>query len=151
MLSDFGSQISCCGKQEEYTALKEQDVEGARRAVSIIVGRDTQSLTSETSGKSSGRNCGRNTSDGVTAPLLFLMLGGVPLGFLYKAVNTMDSMLGYKNEKNLYFGRVAAKMDDVFNYLPSRLSGLFDDRGSLFSEGMKWKECCSDLQKRSKK
>ena len=72
-----------------------------------------------------------NTSDGVTAPLMFLMLGGAPLGFLYKAVNTMDSMLGYKNEKNLYFGRVAAKMDDVFNYLSIQSIGSSDDRGGI--------------------
>lgn len=66
-----------------------------------------------------------NTSDGVTAPLLFLLIGGAPLGFLYKAVNTMDSMLGYKNEKYLYFGRIPAKMDDVFNYIPARLTAWF--------------------------
>ena len=63
--------------------------------------------------------------DGVTAPLLFLLIGGAPLGFLYKAVNTMDSMLGYKNEKYLYFGRIPAKMDDVFNYIPARLTAWF--------------------------
>ena len=107
-----------------YTALKKQDMEGARKAVSMIVGRDTQSLTAEGVAKAAVETVAENTSDGVTAPLLFLMLGGAPLGFLYKAVNTMDSMLGYKNEKNLYFGRVAAKMDDVFNYLPSRLSAV---------------------------
>lgn len=104
-----------------YHALKTQDVEGARKAVSMIVGRDTKSLTEEGIAKAAVETVAENTSDGVTAPLMFLMLGGAPLGFLYKAVNTMDSMLGYKNEKNLYFGRVAAKMDDVFNYLPSRV------------------------------
>ena len=65
-----------------------------------------------------------NTSDGVTAPLLYLLIGGAPLGFLYKAVNTMDSMLGYKNEKYLHFGCIPAKMDDVFNYLPSRITAV---------------------------
>ena len=107
-----------------YHALKTQDVEGARKAVSMIVGRDTKSLTEEGIAKAAVETVAENTSDGVTAPLMFLMLGGAPLGFLYKAVNTMDSMLGYKNEKNLYFGRVAAKMDDVFNYLPSRVSAV---------------------------
>lgn len=107
-----------------YEALKAQDIEGARRAVSMIVGRDTQSLTEEGIAKAAVETVAENTSDGVIAPLLFLMIGGAPLGFLYKAVNTMDSMLGYKNEKNLYFGRVAAVMDDVFNYLPSRLSAV---------------------------
>lgn len=90
----------------------------------MIVGRDTKSLTEEGIAKAAVETVAENTSDGVTAPLMFLMLGGAPLGFLYKAVNTMDSMLGYKNEKNLYFGRVAAKMDDVFNYLPSRVSAV---------------------------
>ena len=66
-----------------------------------------------------------NTSDGVTAPLLYMMLGGAPLGFLYKAVNTMDSMLGYKNEKYLYFGKIPAKMDDVFNFIPARVTAMF--------------------------
>ena len=65
-----------------------------------------------------------NASDGVIAPLLFLMIGGAPLGFFYKAVNTMDSMVGYKNDKYLYFGRAAAKFDDVLNYIPARLSGM---------------------------
>lgn len=82
-----------------YHALKTQDVEGARKAVSMIVGRDTKSLTEEGIAKAAVETVAENTSDGVTAPLMFLMLGGAPLGFLYKAVNTMDSMLGYKNEK----------------------------------------------------
>ena len=81
-----------------YHALKTQDVEGARKAVSMIVGRDTKSLTEEGIAKAAVETVAENTSDGVTAPLMFLMLGGAPLGFLYKAVNTMDSMLGYKNE-----------------------------------------------------
>ena len=77
-----------------YHALKTQDVEGARKAVSMIVGRDTKSLTEEGIAKAAVETVAENTSDGVTAPLMFLMLGGAPLGFLYKAVNTMDSMLG---------------------------------------------------------
>ena len=65
-----------------------------------------------------------NTSDGVTAPLIYMMIGGAPLGFLYKAVNTMDSMLGYKNDRYLYFGRIPAGMDDIFNYIPARITAL---------------------------
>ena len=65
-----------------------------------------------------------NASDGVIAPLLYMLLGGAPLALTYKAINTMDSMLGYKNEKYLYFGRIPAKLDDVANYLPSRLAAL---------------------------
>jgi adenosylcobinamide-phosphate synthase len=108
-----------------YDRLKENDLPGARKAVSMIVGRDTENLTVEGVTKAAVETVAENTSDGVTAPLLFLILGGVPLGFLYKAANTMDSMLGYKNEKYLYFGRFPARMDDVFNYIPSRTTALF--------------------------
>lgn len=108
-----------------YDRLKENDLPGARKAVSMIVGRDTENLTVEGVTKAAVETVAENTSDGVTAPLLFLILGGAPLGFLYKAVNTMDSMLGYKNEKYLYFGRFPARMDDVFNYIPSRITALF--------------------------
>ena len=107
-----------------YDRLKENDLPGARKAVSMIVGRDTENLTVEGVTKAAVETVAENTSDGVTAPLLFLILGGAPLGFLYKAVNTMDSMLGYKNEKYLYFGRFPARMDDVFNYVPSRITAL---------------------------
>ena len=107
-----------------YDRLKENDLSGARTAVSMIVGRDTENLTYEGVTKAAVETVAENTSDGVTAPLLFLLLGGAPLGFLYKAVNTMDSMLGYKNEKYLYFGRFPARMDDVFNYIPSRITAL---------------------------
>ena len=107
-----------------YDRLKENDLPGARKAVSMIVGRDTENLTVEGVTKAAVETVAENTSDGVTARLLFLILGGAPLGFLYKAVNTMDSMLGYKNEKYLYFGRFPARMDDVFNYVPSRITAL---------------------------
>ena len=92
-----------------YHALKTQDVEGARKAVSMIVGRDTKSLTEEGIAKAAVETVAENTSDGVTAPLMFLMLGGAPLGFLYKAVNTMDSMLGYKNRKKSLFRESGGK------------------------------------------
>ena len=108
-----------------YDRLKEKDLPGARKAVSMIVGRDTENLTEEGVTKAAVETVAENTSDGVTAPLLFLLLGGAPFGFLYKAVNTMDSMLGYKNERYLYFGRFPAKMDDVFNFIPSRFTALF--------------------------
>ena len=108
-----------------YDRLKEKDLPDARKAVSMIVGRDTENLTEEGVTKAAVETVAENTSDGVTAPLLFLLLGGAPFGFLYKAVNTMDSMLGYKNERYLYFGRFPAKMDDVFNFIPSRVTALF--------------------------
>lgn len=108
-----------------YERLKAQDLPGARAAVSMIVGRDTECLTEEGVTKAAVETVAENTSDGVTAPLMFLLIGGAPLGFLYKAVNTMDSMLGYKNDRYLQFGRIPAKMDDVFNYIPSRVTALF--------------------------
>ncbi len=117
-----------------YDRLKEKDLPGARKAVSMIVGRDTENLTEEGVTKAAVETVAENTSDGVTAPLLFLLLGGAPFGFLYKAVNTMDSMLGYKNEKYLYFGRFPAKMDDVFNYIPSRVTALFMIAAAFLTE-----------------
>lgn len=107
-----------------YRELKKPDLPGARQAVSRIVGRDTAALTAEGVTKAAVETVAENASDGVIAPLLYMLLGGAPLALTYKAINTMDSMLGYKNEKYLYFGRAAAKLDDVANYLPSRLAGL---------------------------
>ena len=108
-----------------YDRLKAEDIKGARHAVSMIVGRDTDNLTRQGIAKAAVETVAENTSDGVIAPLCYLMIGGAPLGFLYKAVNTMDSMIGYKNEKYFYFGRFAAKMDDVFNFVPARISAVF--------------------------
>ena len=114
----------CRESGKVYDRLQENDLPGARRAVSMIVGRDTESLTEEGVTKAAVETVAENTSDGVTAPLIYLMIGGAPLGFLYKAVNTMDSMLGYTNDRYLYFGRVPAGMDDIFNYIPARLTAL---------------------------
>lgn len=108
-----------------YRELKKEDLKAARRAVSMIVGRDTDQLTAEGVTKAAVETVAENASDGVMAPLLYLAVGGPVLGAFYKAVNTMDSMVGYKNEKYLYFGRFAAKVDDVLNYIPARLSALF--------------------------
>ena len=107
-----------------YHALHQHDIEGARKAVSMIVGRDTQRLDAAGIAKAAVETVAENASDGVIAPMIFIAIGGVPLGFFYKAVNTMDSMVGYKNEKYLYFGRAAAKLDDVMNFLPARISAL---------------------------
>ena len=107
-----------------YAALKEGDLPKARKAVSMIVGRDTQDLSEEGVAKAAVETVAENSSDGVIAPLLFLALGGPALGFFYKAVNTLDSMVGYKNDTYLYFGRFSAKLDDVLNFIPSRISGL---------------------------
>ena len=96
-----------------------------RKAVSMIVGRDTQSLDAEGVIRAAVETVAENTSDGVVAPLLFMALFGAAGGFFYKAVNTMDSMVGYQNEKYQYFGTVAAKLDDVCNFIPARLSAVF--------------------------
>lgn len=107
-----------------WKQLNAGNLEEARKAVSMIVGRDTERLTEEGVAKAAVETVAENTSDGVIAPMLYTALGGPVLGFLYKAVNTMDSMVGYKNEKYLYFGRAAAKLDDVVNFLPARVSAL---------------------------
>ena len=107
-----------------YQALKAGDLPAARRAVSMIVGRDTDRLDEAGVAKAAVETVAENASDGVIAPLLFLAVGGAPLGILYKAVNTMDSMVGYQNERYLYFGRCAARLDDVLNFLPARLAGV---------------------------
>jgi len=107
-----------------WKALKRQDVEGARTAVSMIVGRDTEVLSETGIIKAAVETVAENTSDGVIAPLFYMAFGGGPWAYLYKAVNTMDSMVGYKNEKYLHFGRTAARLDDLLNLIPSRLSAL---------------------------
>lgn len=108
-----------------YDALMRQDVEGARTAVSMIVGRDTSVLTEEGIIKAAVETVAENSSDGVIAPMCYLFLFGVPGIVCYKAINTMDSMIGYKNDTYLYLGRAAAKLDDVVNYIPARLSALY--------------------------
>lgn len=116
-----------------YDALEEKDLPKARRAVSMIVGRDTERLDEEGVAKAAVETVAENTSDGVIAPMLFLALGGPVLGFFYKSVNTLDSMVGYKNEKYLYFGRFSAKLDDVLNWIPARISGILMVLASPFS------------------
>lgn len=122
-----------------YQCLKRNDLVQARAALSMIVGRDTQNLDETGIAKAAIETVAENTSDGVIAPMLYLAVGGPILGFLYKAVNTMDSMVGYKNDDYLYFGRAAAKLDDGVNFIPARISaylmiaaafllGIFDKR-----------------------
>ncbi len=109
---------------EVYRALTKGTLNEARRAVSGIVGRDADRLDAAGVARAAVETVAENASDGEIAPLLFMALGGAPLGMFYKAVNTMDSMVGYKNEKYLYFGRAAAKLDDLCNYLPARIAGV---------------------------
>ena len=105
-------------------ALKEEGLVAARKQVGMLVGRDTENLTEEQVIKAAVETVAENTSDGVIAPMFWMMIGGPIAGFVYKAINTMDSMVGYKNEKYINFGRFSAKLDDVANYIPSRLSAL---------------------------
>ena len=123
-----GQALAAKGLAQEstnvYRELVKPDLPAARKAVSRIVGRDTQDLTAEGVTKAAVETVAENTSDGVIAPLLYMLIGGAPLALTYKAINTMDSMLGYKNENYLYFGRAAAKLDEAANYLPSRIAGL---------------------------
>ena len=107
-----------------YDALHKQDLADARVKLSWIVGRDTQNLDEEEITKGAVETVAENTADGIIAPMFYMFLGGVPLAFLYKGINTMDSMVGYKNDKFLYFGRCAAKLDDLANLLPARITGL---------------------------
>ncbi len=123
-----GQALAAKGLAQEsrnvYAQLKKDDLPAARKAVSRIVGRDTENLTAEGVTKAAVETVAENASDGVIAPLLYMLIGGAPLALTYKAINTMDSMLGYKNEKYLYFGRVPARLDDAANYIPSRLAAL---------------------------
>ncbi|MFA9376660.1 MAG: adenosylcobinamide-phosphate synthase CbiB [Lachnotalea sp.] len=113
-----------------YDGFESCDVEKARFAVSMIVGRDTATLSKEGIVKATVETVAENTSDGVIAPLIFMMIGGPILGFGYKAVNTLDSMVGYKNEEYLFFGRASAKLDDILNFIPARISGILMVIGS---------------------
>ena len=108
-----------------YYALKEKGLAEARTAVSMIVGRDVERLDEEGVIKATVETIAENTSDGVIAPLFYMILFGSLGGFFYKAVNTMDSMVGYKNDRYIYLGRPAAKLDDVMNYIPARVAAIF--------------------------
>ncbi len=116
-----------CLKSESmkvYKAVAENNIEKSRKAVSMIVGRDTERLDFDGIIKATVETVAENTSDGVTAPIFYMSFGGAVMGFFYKSANTMDSMVGYKNEKYKDFGRFPARLDDVLNYIPSRLTAI---------------------------
>ena len=115
-----------------YTALHNNDLDDARVKLSWIVGRDTKELTAEEVTKGAVETVAENTADGIIAPMFYMFIGGAPLAFLYKGINTMDSMVGYKNDKFLYFGRCAAKLDDVANFIPARITGILMILASYF-------------------
>lgn len=105
-------------------SLQNNDLQMARHQVGMIVGRDTDSLSAEEVTKAAIETVAENTSDGVVAPLFYLVIGGPVLGMMYKAINTLDSMIGYRNEKYRAFGEFSAKVDDIANYLPARITWL---------------------------
>lgn len=129
--------MRCLTKESRnvYRCLKTEGLEAGREAVARIVGRDTSGLSEEGVVKAAVETVAENFCDGVLAPLFYMLLGGAPLALAYKAVNTMDSMVGYKNDRYLHFGRAAAKMDDIANYLPSRIAALLWILVSPFSGG----------------
>ncbi len=107
-----------------FSALNEGKIYKARRLLGYLVGRDTKNLSEDEVIKAAVETVAENTTDGVIAPLIFIAIGGAPLGFAYKAINTMDSMVGYKNDKYRMFGRIPARLDDAVNFIPARISGL---------------------------
>ena len=107
-----------------YKKLKEGDLLGARKEVSYLVGRDTENLDESEVAKADVETIAENTADGVIAPMLFIALGGAPLGFAYKAVNTLDSMVAYRNEELIHIGFFSAKMDDICNFVPARFAAV---------------------------
>ena len=117
-----------------YQALETGDIEASRKAVSMIVGRDTAQLDQTGVAKAAIETVAENTSDGVIAPMIYTAIGGPVLGFLYKAINTMDSMVGYKNDRYMLFGRAAAKLDDVVNFIPARISVVLMIFACLFTD-----------------
>ena len=120
----FAARCLMTESKKVVTALRNEGLDAGRRQVAMLVGRDTEKLTGEQVVKATVETVAENTSDGVIAPLFWMALGGAVGGLFYKAVNTMDSMVGYKNEKHLNFGRFAARFDDVVNFIPARLSAL---------------------------
>ena len=123
-LSDEGYKV--------YKPLKEEDISKARERISYLVSRDTKELDKEGICKATIETILENTSDGVIAPLFFAIIGGAPLAMAYKAVNTLDSMVGYKNEKYMDLGLFSAKVDDLFNLIPARISGILIIISSFF-------------------
>lgn len=116
-----------------YRCLADGDLQASRQAVGRIVGRDTAELDETGVTKAAVETVAENFGDGVMSPLIFMIIGGAPLAMFYKSVNTMDSMVGYKNQRYLYFGRAAARLDDFVNYIPARLGGIMWVAGALLS------------------
>lgn len=135
---------------EVYEPLKSGNMEEARLKLSYIVGRDTDKLDEGEIVRGTVETVAENTSDGVTAPLFWALVGGAPLAMVYRAINTCDSMVGYKNEKFLEFGWASAKLDDLVNWIPSRLTGflmLIGNKPSLINRRETWKILFRDARR----
>jgi len=133
-----------------YKALKQKNIERARRELSMLVTRDTSQMNQAQIVMSTIETIAENIVDGVTAPLFFIFLGGAPIGFFYKAVNTLDSMVGYKNERYIDFGYYSAKFDDLLNYIPARITGYLIIVTSYFLK-LDYKNAYNTLKNDSKK
>ncbi len=120
----FASKSLAKAAKQVRNEIEKNDIKEARKYVSYIVGRDTQALDFKQIIKAVCETVAENTSDGIIAPMFYLIIGGVPMGFFYKAGNTLDSMVGYKNEKYLNFGKVSAVFDDILNFIPARITGF---------------------------
>ncbi|MGB9859050.1 MAG: adenosylcobinamide-phosphate synthase CbiB [Moorellaceae bacterium] len=123
---------------EIASALQKGDLAAARRQVALIVGRDTEKMDESEIARATVESVAENTSDAVIAPLFYSLIGGVPLAMAYRAINTLDSMLGYKNERYLYFGRVAARVDDWANFIPARVTAILLCLAAFFWNGRGW-------------
>jgi adenosylcobinamide-phosphate synthase len=132
------------------SCLKEGDEDGARKKLSLIVGRDTMGLDRSGIIRATIETVAENTSDGIIAPIFYLLLGGPPLGMAYKAVNTLDSMVGYKNERYLALGWASAKLDDIANYIPARITGILLI-AAAFILRKDWKNAYLTVKKDAKK
>jgi adenosylcobinamide-phosphate synthase len=121
-----------CHARHILERLENKDIEGARKKLSLIVGRDTNDLSVEKIITATIESIAENTNDGIIAPLFYLVLGGPVLAIGYKAINTLDSMIGYKNERYRYFGWFSAKLDDIVNFIPARITGMLITVSSFF-------------------
>ena len=126
------------------------DMENARKYLGFIVGRDVDKLEMPEIVRGTVETIAENTSDGVIAPLFYMIIGGAPLAMAYKAINTMDSMIGYKNEKYLYFGKAAAILDDIVNFVPARITGYLMVVGAVALR-LDWKSSFKILKRDNKK
>ena len=128
-----------------HVELEKNDIPRARTALSYIVGRETKDLEEEEIVRATVETIGENIADGIIAPMFYFFLGGVPLAMAYKAVNTLDSMVAYKNDKYLYFGRFSAILDDIVNYIPARLTAIFIVIAA-FLKGMDYKRAIKTIK-----